>query len=128
MREINIVDNVATHETWGVRELDPETGLPLLPEDYFWRITEGGPYYSFHHVELRRWKTPTALVKRLTKRRASERMAYFPVEKKKYSAIAVLDAAFYVLYKYDQEEAERIAADLTVVPAFGNYPPEALEV
>lgn len=35
--------------------IDPATGLPALPEDYYWELVQTGPSYSYkYHFNLKR--------------------------------------------------------------------------
>lgn len=123
-----VKEGVATHEAYGDWELDPETGLPLVQEDHFWRLVSGGQGSHFNHLQLRRWKTPTALMKLITKRRASVLVAEQPIRKAECSGIKVLDTSIYLLHYLEEERVAALVAATQVVPALGNYPSNKLEV
>ena len=89
---------------WGEFEMDEATGLPTVPEGYFWRITR--PQGRFWQVQLRKrtWR--------------GSRCVAETASRCEMTASSVKELAGYVLkYKFEKEPAHEMHL-------VGDYPPK----
>lgn len=89
--------------------IDQNTGLPGLPDGFFWRITRGaGSEYVELQIRRRRWF-------------GSKKCADWPIQKSRVSVRTILEAAQYALDRFDKsgKRHKRFV---------GDYPPKKLVV
>jgi hypothetical protein len=101
---------------WGVTDFDAQTGLPAVPEGYFWRVKAPSRLGEYYTVQLRkRWR----LV-------GSRTIGWTVISRGKISAAEVVDSACYAL-TYSNEILSHFG---NLVPVrkdlVGNYPPKRI--
>jgi hypothetical protein len=89
-------------------EIDPNTGLPALPEGYFWRVKKSGNKYGYVRLMLRH-------------------KFWFATEQENrifvlngYTKERLLSDTWAVLREFD------FAAAKSYVPLLGDYPPKSI--
>lgn len=113
-------------------EVDPDTGLPELPENYFWRVEEGYTFslYDYKHLQIRKkvWGGLFSVKKQWT-----------VIHNDKFSKEKILDTANYILlHVYDpwneidlerekEDRKEKQKPQNIQSNLFGDYPPKSLE-
>jgi hypothetical protein len=97
--------NETKEETMTARTTDPTTGLPELPEGFFWRVTDEGKY---SYVKL----------KKTRKRFWAKTVADSIMETRKVTKELIRSRAWSLLEGFRFEGPD---ADL-----FGDYPPKSL--
>lgn len=94
--------------------IDNETGLPELPEGYFWRVKETYKGSTYLRVEIRK----RGLI-------GSRRIEWHPVEKSRASDFEIKRAAEYALVWKNQGGFD--SSGDRWKKFVGNYPPKKLE-
>lgn len=95
---------------WGRFEIDPNTGLPEVPEGFFFRVAKTG--FGYWQVQLRRRRRGWFSKNEESATHVNER----PINRR-----WILDGAAYVITKYRERDPRKSDATL-----LGDYPPKKL--
>lgn len=115
-------------------EIDPTTGLPTLPEGYFWRVIE--EEYAHVGIEIRRRRRfgSTVVIDMYVWHNwdgahpdSDEPILVSNVSDKEFTPEAILRTAEYLLKKWRARDARALRYQANKA-LLGDYPPKKLEV
>jgi hypothetical protein len=103
---------------WGEILIDPATGMPPIPDGYFWRVKGPGYLGDYYVVQLRERRTHLPQL--------SRRIGWTVIKRTNFNPESVRDAAWYAL-TYDHAILAHFGSLVPIrYDLIGDYPPKRI--